>query len=38
VAAHLSSAEIEALRVLRGPFGMFRRGEALALLPYAFVR
>jgi protease-4 len=38
MAAQLSSAEIDALRVLRGPFGLFRRGEALALLPFAFVR
>jgi protease-4 len=36
--AHLSPTEIDVLRVLRGPFGRFRRGEALALLPFAFVR
>jgi len=35
---NLSSGEIEALRVVRGPFAMFRRGEALALLPFTFVR
>lgn len=36
--AHLSSGEIEALRLMRGPFAMFRRGEPLALLPFTFVR
>jgi protease-4 len=35
---NLSAGEIEALRVVRGPFAMFRRGEALALLPFTFVR
>jgi protease-4 len=35
---NLSSGELEALRVVRGPFAMFRRGEALALLPFTFVR
>ena len=30
--------ELEALRLMRGPFAMFRRGEALALLPFTFVR
>src|SRR4051812_19832204 len=36
--ANLSSGEIEALRIMRGPFAMFRRGEPLALLPFTFVR
>jgi protease-4 len=35
---HLSAADIQALRVLRGPFAMFRRGEPLALMPAALVR
>jgi protease IV len=38
LSANLSSGEIEALRILRGPFAMFRRGEPLALLPFTFVR
>jgi protease-4 len=38
VAASLSSEERQVLRVLRGPFSLFRRGEALALLPIAFLR
>jgi protease IV len=38
VGANLSSGEIEALRIIRGPFAMFRRGEPLALLPFTFVR
>jgi protease-4 len=38
LSANLSSGEIEAIRVMRGPFAMFRRGEPLALLPYTFVR
>jgi protease-4 len=36
--ANLSSGEIEALRIMRGPFAMFRRGEPLALLPVTFLR
>jgi len=35
---NLSSGEIEALRVVRGPFAMFRRGETLALMPFTFLR
>ena len=35
---HLSAADIEALRILRGPFAMFRRGEPLALMPLTFLR
>jgi hypothetical protein len=36
--AHLSSGEIEALRAVRGPLAMFRRGEILALMPVMFLR
>lgn len=35
---NLSMAEREALRALRSPFGMFRPGEMLALMPYRFLR
>jgi protease-4 len=38
LSANLSSGEIEALRIMRGPFAMFRRGEPLAMLPFTFVR
>jgi protease IV len=41
LAANLSAAENDALRMLRavrGPFGLFRRGEALALMPVTFLR
>jgi protease-4 len=38
LSANLSSGEIEALRIMRGPFAMFHRGEPLALLPFTFVR
>jgi protease-4 len=38
LAANLSAGEIEALRVMRGPFAMFRRGEPLALMPVTFLR
>jgi protease-4 len=38
LSANLSSGEIEAIRIMRGPFAMFRRGEPLALLPFTFVR
>ena len=38
VSANLSSAERDALRALRGPFSMFRRGEALALMPFTYLR
>ena len=31
-------AEIEALRTLRGPHALFRRGEPLALMPFTFLR
>jgi protease IV len=36
--ANLSKGEIEALRTMRGPFAMFRRGEPLALMPFTFLR
>jgi protease-4 len=36
--ANLSKGEIEALRIVRGPFSMFRRGEPLALMPFTFLR
>jgi protease-4 len=38
LAANFSAPEIEGMRALRGPFGLFRRGEALALMPFTFVR
>ncbi len=36
--ANFSKGELEALRVVRGPFAMFRRGEILALMPFTFLR
>ena len=36
--ANLSRGELDALRVARGPLTMFRRGEALALMPFTFLR
>jgi protease-4 len=38
LSANLSSGEIEALRVMRGPFAVFRRGEPLALMPFTYLR
>ena len=35
---NLSGAERDALRLLRGPGALFRRGEPLALMPFAFLR
>jgi len=35
---NLSQTELEALRAIRTPFAMFRRGEALALMPATFLR
>jgi protease-4 len=35
---NLSQGEIEALRAMRGPLTMFRRGEILALMPFTFLR
>ena len=36
--ANLSAGELEALRIMRGPLTMFRRGETLALMPFTFLR
>lgn len=36
--ANLTGGEVELLRAVRGPATMFRRGEALALMPYTFTR
>ena len=36
--ANLSSAELQVLRTVRGPLGLFRRGEPLALMPFTFLR
>jgi protease-4 len=36
--ANLTAGEREALRVLRGPGTLFRRGELLALMPFTFLR
>jgi protease-4 len=38
LSANLSKGELEALRVVRGPLTMFRRGEPLALMPFTFLR
>ena len=38
LSANLSKGELEVLRTLRGPLGLFRRGEPLALMPFTFVR
>ena len=38
LAANLSKGEMDALRLMRGPLAMFRRGEPLALMPVSFVR
>ena len=38
LAANLSKGELQALRLMRGPLTMFRRGEPLALMPMTFVR
>ncbi len=38
MSANLSAEERAVLRSLRGPTTMFRRGEPLALMPYAYVR
>jgi len=35
---NLSATEREAMRLLRGPGAMFKRGEPLALMPLAFLR
>jgi protease IV len=36
--ATLSRTELDALRAVRGPLTMFRRGEVLALMPNSFLR
>jgi protease IV len=36
--ANLSDGELEALRLMRGPLTMFRRGEPLALMPFTVLR
>jgi protease-4 len=36
--ANLSRGELEVLRAMRGPLGLFRRGEPLALMPVTFLR
>jgi len=36
--ANLSRGELEALRMMRGPLTMFRRGEPLALMPMMWIR
>ncbi len=38
LAANLSKGELDALKMMRGPLTMFRRGEALALMPTSFIR
>ncbi len=38
MAANLTPAEVEAVRALRSPVAMFRRGEPLALMPFTFLR
>ena len=34
----LTTSEVEAVRAIRGPFSMFRRGEPLALMPFTFLK
>ena len=38
VSENLSASEVEVLRTMRTPFTLFRRGEALALMPIGFLR
>jgi protease IV len=38
LSANLTAGEIEALRTIRGPLALFRRGEPLALMPFTFLR
>ena len=38
LSANLSNGELDILRAVRGPLGLFRRGEPLALMPFTFVR
>jgi protease-4 len=36
--SNLSAGERDALRTMRGPLTLFRRGEVLAMLPFTYVR
>ncbi len=38
MAANLSAGELAALRAVRGATSLYRRGEALALMPFVYVR
>jgi len=38
VSRNLSSDDLQALRAMRGPGAIFRRGEPLALMPFTFLR
>jgi len=38
LSANLTDSEIGALRTIRGPLALFRRGEPLALMPFTFLR
>jgi protease-4 len=38
LASNLSNGELQVLRSIRGPLGLFRRGEPLALMPFSFLR
>ena len=38
LAANLSAGELDALRLMRSPLALFRRGEVLALMPWTFLR
>jgi protease IV len=38
LSANLSNGELDILRAVRGPLGLFRRGEPLALMPFTFLR
>ena len=38
LSANLSKGELDALRLVRGPLAMFRRGEVLAMMPGTFLR
>jgi protease-4 len=38
LSANLTAGEMEALRTIRGPLALFRRGEPLALMPFTFLR
>jgi protease IV len=38
LSASFTSGEIEAIRALRGPMAIFRRGEPLALLPFTYLK